>query len=160
MKLNKLEQKTFILLLAAAFFNGFVQSGFQMQDIIGKKALGCLDWQVTVLVMLWPLSNLISVFWSKLLERSRSVAVFFLLIGFIGRLILISMLWVTDFYSYLLILVVVFSFNSLLSPAQNTIYQANIRVQNRGALFGYVSSIQTLVMVSVGYIAGTVLDID
>jgi MFS family permease len=55
---------------------------------------------------------------------------------------------------------VVFSFNSLLSPAQNTIYQANIRVQNRGALFGYVSSIQTLVMVSVGYIAGTVLDID
>ncbi len=160
MKLNKIEKRTFLLLMVAAFFNGFVTSAFQIQEIIAKKALMALDWQITILVMLWPISNILSIWWGKLLEHSPNVSRFFLLVGFIGRLSLILMLWVNGFYGFLMIMVVLFSFNALISPAQNSIYKTNITKANRGKLFGYVSSITTLVMILASYVFGKLLDVN
>lgn len=160
MKLTGLEKRTFLLLMVVAFFNGFVSSAFQIQEIIAKKALLALDWQITLLVMLWPLSNILSIWWGKLLEHSRSVSKYFILVGFAGRLCLIMMLWVKGFYGFLAIMMVVFSFNALISPAQNSIYKNNVRKENRGKLFGYISSLTTLSMIIASYSFGRILDIN
>ncbi|MCF7792571.1 MAG: MFS transporter [Candidatus Cloacimonetes bacterium] len=160
MKLNSLEKRTFIYLMLASFCHGFVMSSFQVQDIIAKKALGALDWQITVLVMLWPLSNLFSIWWGKILEHSSSIAKYFILTGLVGRLVLILMLWVTNYYQYLAILILVFSFNAFISPAQNSILQNNVTKQNRGNMFGYSASIVTLVAVFSSYFAGKMLDVN
>ena len=160
MQLNQTEKRTFFILMLAAFFNGFIISTFNLQDIIAKKALHAYDWQITILVMLWPLSNLFSIWWGKILEHSKSLSKFFILTGLIGRLCLILMLWVHNFYQYLVILVILFSFNALISPAQNSIYQLNISPKNRGLIFGYVSSLITLVAIFFSYAAGKILDIN
>lgn len=160
LKFNQQEKRTFLLLFIASIFNGFVLSAFKMQDIVAKKALGALDWQITILVMLWPLSNLVSLWWGKLLAHSGSLRKYFLLTGFVGRLSLIGMLWVDNFYSFLAIMVILFSFNALISPAQNSIYQNNFRSHNRGTAFGLISSVGTLVVIIVSFFAGKLLDID
>jgi len=160
MKLDKLEQKTFVLLLQVAFFTGFVNSASQIQDIIAKKALHALDWQITLLVMLWPISNLFSIYWGKILEQSKSIAKYLVISGFVGRLILIFMLWVNNYYEYLFILAIFFSFNGLIIPATNSIYQHNIRNANRGVMFGYTASLTTLITLVGSYLAGRILDSD
>ncbi len=160
MKLTELEKRTFSALLVASIFQGFVLSSFQVQDIIAKKALHALDWQVTILVMLWPLSNLFSIWWGKILEHSHSLSRYFILTGIFGRLVLILMLWITNYYQYMGILILVFSFNAFISPAQNSILQNNIQKQNRGNLFGYTASLITLVSISFSFIAGKLLDVN
>ncbi len=159
MELNKLEKRTFLFLILASIFNGFVMGTFNVQDVLAKKALDALDWQITILVMLWPLSNLFSIWWGKALEHSKSITKFFLITGFIGRLCLLFMLWVNNYYQFLVIMIVLFSFNALISPARNSIYQNNILKKNRGKLFGYTASIVTLIAVIFSYTSGKLLDI-
>ncbi|MBN2461175.1 MAG: MFS transporter [Candidatus Cloacimonetes bacterium] len=160
MKLNRLEKQTFLLLLGAAIFNGFVTGSFQVQDIIAKKALHALDWQITILVMLWPVSNLISIWWGKLLEHSQSISRFFILTAVMGRLPLLLMLFVSGFNQYLLIMALLFSFNALISPAQNTIYQSNFQKKNRGLAFGYIASVTTLIILVFSFVSGRLLDMN
>ena len=158
MKLNNIEKKTFTLLLQVAFFTGFINSASHLQDIIAKKTLHAPDWQITLLVMLWPISNLFSICWGKILEQSKTIAKYLIISGLVGRLVLILMLWVNNYYDYLLILVVFFSFNGLIIPATNSIYQINIRPVNRGIMFGYTASLTTLITLIVSYIVGRILD--
>jgi MFS family permease len=160
MKLTELEKKTFISLLVASIFNGFVMSSFQVHDIIAKKALHALDWQVTILVMLWPLSNLFSIWWGKILEHSHSLSRYFILAGILGRLTLICMLWVTNYYQYLGLMILLFSFNAFISPAQNSILQNNIQKQNRGMVFGYTASLVTFVSIAFSFVVGKLLDVN
>jgi len=160
MKLGIIEKRTFWLLMLASFFNGFVFGTFNIQDVVAKKALLALDWQITILVMLWPLSNLFSIWWGKALERSKSISKFFVITAFVGRLVLLLMLWTYSYYSYLIIMIFVFSFNSLISPAQNSIYRHNISDHNRGTLFGYTVSLVTLVAIVFSYSAGKLMDIN
>lgn len=146
--------------MLASFFHGFVMSSFQTHDIIAKKALNAMDWQITILVMLWPLSNLFSIWWGKILEHTNSISKYFILTGIVGRMVLILMLFITNYYQYLAIMILVFSFNAFISPAQNSILQSNVKQQNRGKLFGYSASIITLVGVSTSFFAGKMLDIN
>lgn len=157
-KFEQSEKKTLYLLIAGGLLNGVVMSVFQLQDIIAKKALLAFDWQITILVMIMPVSNLFSIWWGKILEHSRSISIYFVLTAFIGRLILIFMLLVKNYYHFLGILIIVFSFNALLSPAQNAIYQRKFQAQNRGFVFGLTSSLATLVLMISSYIAGKLLD--
>ncbi len=145
-------------MLISSFFNGAVLSAFSTHDVIAKKALGAYDYQVTFLVMLWPLANLLSIWWGKALEYSRSISKFFIITAIFGRLILLLMYFVKSFSGYFTIMVFVFSFNSLLSPAQNVILQNKFRKENRGLLFGYTASIITIVMITVSYITGILMD--
>lgn len=160
MKLTNLEKKTITTLMIASFFYGFVMASFQVQDIIAKKALHALDWQITILVMLWPLANLFSIWWGKILEHSHSLAKYYILTGIVGRLSLIFMLWVTNYYQYLGLIILMFSFNAFISPAQNAILQNNISAKNRGIIFGYTASLVTLVAVIFSYFVGRMLDVD
>jgi len=160
MHLNKQERATFLLLLLGGFYNGFVFSAFQIQDVIAKKALHALDWQVTLLVMLWPLSNLFSIWWGKLIEHSHSLSKYFLIAAFLGRLPLVLMIFVSSYYDFLFLIVLLFSFNALMSPAQNTIFQTNFTQENRGPAFGYMSSLMILISLIATYMTGKLLDVN
>jgi MFS family permease len=160
MNLNSQEKRTFLLLVLGAVGIGFIQSAFQMQDIVAKKTLNALDWQVTVLVMLWPLSNLFSIWWGKILEHSGSLSGYFLLLAFLGRLPLLLMIFVSSYYPFMGLMILMFSFNALMSPAQNTIFQLNFRKENRGTALGYMSSIMLLTALLVSYFAGKLLDLN
>jgi hypothetical protein len=75
------EYRSTVLLLIAALFNGVVQSLGQTQDIIARKALHALDWQLMVMTMIWPISNLFSIWWGRVFEQSCHKSRYFILLG-------------------------------------------------------------------------------
>jgi len=159
-EMNPVEQQTARLLLWSAVFNGVVQSLNQTQDIIARKALHATALQLTLMAMIWPVSNLLSIWWSRLFERSCHKSRYFLLVGVFGRLSLIYGLWLTGMTEFMLLLGLMFSFNSLLIPAQNSIYQRNINPGRRGKVYGYTMSLALLVTVLFTFFAGRMLDVN
>ena len=160
MKLTKQERYAFTMILLAVFFRGFVSASYQFQEIVAKKALAAADWQVTILVMIWPLSNLLSIWWGKLMERSASISRYYYILGFLGRLVLIFMFWVNNWWGYLLIMLIFFGINSMQSPAQSTLYRYGFGLENRGRLFGIAASVENAVVVVFAWLAGYMLDIN
>ncbi len=156
---SPMEHRTAMLLLAAALFNGVIQSLNQTQDIIARKALHALDWQLMLMTMIWPVSNFLSIWWGRIFERSCHKSRYFLLTGVIGRLTLVYAIWLTTMNEFLVILGLLFASNSVLIPAQNSIYQRNIQVSHRARLFGFSISLGMIVSVGVTFIAGRLLDI-
>ncbi|MDP2173399.1 MAG: MFS transporter [Candidatus Cloacimonadaceae bacterium] len=157
--LSPIEHQTAVLLLVAALFNGVVQSLNQTQDIIARKALFAQDWQLMLMTMIWPISNFFSIWWGRIFEKSCHKSRYFLLAGIVGRLTLVYAIWLTTMNEYLVLLGLVFSANSLLLPAQNSIYQKNIDVSRRAKVYGYTISLGMLVSVGVTFFAGRLLDI-
>lgn len=158
--LNPVEYRSTILLLSAALFNGVVQSLGQTQDIIARKALHALDWQLMIMTMIWPISNLFSIWWGKVFEQSCHKSRYFILAGIVGRLSLIYALWLSTMNEYLVLLGLVFGANSLLIPAQNRIFQKNINNTRRANVFGYTISLGMLVSIIFTFGAGRLLDIN
>lgn len=159
-KMNAVEKRTFSLFMSAMFFNGFVMSVTNVQDIIAKKAFHGFDWQITILVMIFPVSSLLSIWWGKIIEDSENKSKYFLIAGFLGRLSLVLGFFITNIYQFIFLLAFLLSFNSLIVPTQNTLLQANFRKVIRGKLFGYSASLSTLVALIGSYIAGRLLDIN
>lgn len=156
--LSPLEYQSTILLLLAALFNGVVQSLSQTQDIIARKALHALDWQLMVMSMIWPISNLFSIWWGRIFERSCHKSRLFILSGIVGRLSLIYAVWLVSMNEYLVMLALMFGANSLLIPAQNSIFQKNINSSHRAKVFGYTLSLSMLVSILFTFAAGRLLD--
>lgn len=146
--------------MISTFFNGFIMSLGNIQDIISKKTFHALDWQLTLLAMVWPVSNFISIWWGQILEHSKHKARYFLLVAVLGRLVLITGLWIVNMNEFLILLTFMFSFSSLLIPATNAIYQENIGSNNRGRVFGFTVSLSTLISMILTYVAGRILDIN
>lgn len=157
--LSPLERSTATLLLISALFNGVIQSLNQTQDIIARKALHAQDWQLMLITMIWPISNFFSIWWGRFFERSRHKSRYFLFAGIIGRLSLVYALWLTTMNEYIVLLALLFASNSLIIPAQNSIYQRNIGPTRRARVFGFTISLSMLVSVVVTFIAGRLLDI-
>ncbi|MDY0151958.1 MAG: MFS transporter [Candidatus Cloacimonas sp.] len=157
--LSPSEKRSTILLLAAALFNGAVQSLGQTQDIIARKALHAQDWQLMLMTMIWPISNFLSIWWGRIFEQSAHKSRYFLVAGVTGRLTLVYAIWITTMNEYLVLLALLFSANSLLIPAQNSIYQKNINVNHRAKVFGYTISLGMLVSVVFTFFSGRLLDV-
>lgn len=155
-----MEKRSTILLLLAALFNGVVQSLGQTQDIIARKALHAQDWQLMLITMIWPISNFLSIWWGRIFEQSCHKSRYFLFAGILGRLSLVYAIWITTMNEYMVLLGLVFSANSLLIPAQNSIYQRNIDVSRRAKVFGYTISLGMLISVAFTFMAGRLLDIN
>ena len=156
--LSPIERKTAGILLMAALFNGVVQSLSQTQDIIARKALFARDWQLMLMTMIWPVSNFFSIWWGRFYEKSCHKSRYFLLAGIFGRLTLVYAIWLTTMNEYLVLLGLLFSANSILIPAQNSIYQKNIHHTRRAKVYGYTISLGMLVSVAVTFLAGRILD--
>lgn len=159
MKLSPIERETASLLLVAALFNGVVQSLSQTQDIIARKALHAQDWQLMLMTMIWPISNLFSIWFGRIFEKSCHKSRYFFVAGIVGRLTLVYAIWLTTMNEYLVLLGLLYSANSILIPAQNSIYQKNINQNRRAKVYGYTISLGMLVSVIVTFVGGRLLDI-
>ncbi len=157
--LSPSEKHSTYLLLLAAIFNGVVQSLNQTQDIIARKALHAQDWQLMAMTMIWPISNFLSIWWGRIFEKSCHKSRYFLLAGVVGRLTMVYAIWLVSMNEYMLLLALLFSANSLLIPAQNSIYQKNIDNSRRAKVFGYTISISMVISIAVTFLAGRLLDI-
>lgn len=156
--LNPSERRSVQLLLFASLFNGVIQSLSQTQDIIARKALHALDWQLMLMTMIWPVANLTSIWWGGIFERSCHKSRFFIAAGLLGRLVLVLGIWISTMNEYLVLLAMMFAANSLLIPAQNSIFQKNIDSSRRAKIFGYTLSLSMVVSVVITFIAGRLLD--
>ncbi|MDD2331894.1 MAG: MFS transporter [Candidatus Cloacimonetes bacterium] len=156
----KIERHTARLLLWSALFNGVVLSLNQTQDIIARKALLAKDWQLMLITMIWPLANLCSIWWGRIFERSCHKSRYFLLAGVLGRLSLVYAIWLSTMNEYLVVLTLMYAFNSLLVPAQNTIYQKNIDLTRRAKVYGITISVGMAVSIGVSFLAGRLLDLN
>ncbi len=157
--LNPVERRTAILLVLAALFNGVILSLSQTQDIIARKALHAKDWQLMLMTMLWPVANFFSVWWARVFERSCHKQRYFVLAGIIGRLSLVWAIWLVSMNEYLVLLGLLFASNSLIVPAQNSIYQRNINPSRRARVFGIIQSVGIAVSVVITFVAGRLLDV-
>ena len=158
--LNPLERQTARLLLWSALFNGIIMSLNQTQDIIARKALSATAFQLTIMAMIWPVSNFMSIWWGRMFERSCHKSRYFIFVGIFGRLSLIYGLWLSGMNEFMLLLGLMFSFNALLIPAQNSIYQRNIDPRRRSKVYGYTISLGMLVAIGFTFVAGRWLDIN
>ncbi len=157
-ELNQIEKKTFYSLLIGTFFAAFIISVGNIQDIVVKKALHAENWQLAVLTMIWPVSNLFSIWWGKLIERAGSLRKFFIFAGFFGRLTLLLVFYITNVNQFIMILFLMHSANSIIIPSTNKIYQSNVRKEVRGKLFGFTMSLRTFILLILSYIIGRLLD--
>src|SRR6056297_2232371 len=80
LKLKKEEKKVFVHLIISAFFYGFFLSFILIKEIIARKALDATDFQLSLLVMIFPVTSVFSIWWGKLLERTVDKSKYFLLI--------------------------------------------------------------------------------
>lgn len=152
------ERQTAWLLMLASLFNGFVQSFGQTQDIIARKALHAADWQILAMTLIWPVTNFLSIWMGRVFERSCHKSRYFILAGIFGRLTLGFGLWIAGMNQYLILLALLYSANSILIPAQNSIYQKNIDNSRRAKVYGYTISLGMFVSVIVTFIGGRLLD--
>ncbi|NOR45119.1 MAG: MFS transporter [Candidatus Delongbacteria bacterium] len=158
--LTKIQKKIVSVILISTLFNAVLIGLGPLMDIIATKALGAADWQLTLLVMIWPVTNFVSIWWGKILESSENKSIFYWIVAFFGRLIFVLGIWVMTMNQFLVLLAVSFSFNSLFIPLYNNLFQKHFDSKIRGKIFGLTISLSTLIVIIFSYIAGRILDSD
>src|SRR6056297_66271 len=157
---NKKEKRAFIIILISTFFYGFFLGFIRVRDIIARKAFDASDFQLSLLIMIFPVMNFLSIWWGKLLENSRNKSKYFILISLFGRLILIIGFWITTMNQFLLLMFFLFLFHSAFIPARNSLFQSNFSPEKRGMLFGVTLSLTTLIGMGFSYVSGRILDVN
>lgn len=157
-ELTKIQKKIVYVILISTIFNAVMISFGPLMDIIATKALGAADWQLTILTMIWPVTNFISIWWGKILESSENKSIFYWIVAFFGRLIIVLGVWVVTMNQFLVLLAVSLSFNSLFIPLYNNLFQKHFDAKIRGKIFGITISLSTLIVIIFSYVAGKILD--
>ncbi len=160
LKLNQIERETFKYHLLFSLFNGILNGGLALQEIILKKKFISPNTVITIAVMLWPVSNLFSIYWGYYLEHIEDRKKLFYLAGFLGRLPLALSIFVKEGYQLLPILFITYFFNSFIIPVQNTIFQKNYTEKKRNILFGISISVYSIFTLITSTIIGKLLDMN
>ncbi|PIE51102.1 hypothetical protein CSA37_01520 [Candidatus Fermentibacteria bacterium] len=154
------DEKTAFKLHIVSQILGAVATGvIQNHDYIATNGLGATVTQITLLAMIWPVSNLFSVMVSHFVDSSNkhSTAIF---IGAAMRLPVALMFFSSNVNMMLILLFVYFGSNSLVVPGQNAVMRSRYRKGHRGQLFGWSMSILNLFAMPAAMLAGALLDAD
>lgn len=139
---------------------GAVASGVVLNhDYIAGNGLGASVTQITILAMIWPVSNLFSVLASHWLDSTNS-HFRAMLVGAVMRLSMVLMLFSSSVNTMLLLLLLFFGSNSVVIPGQNAAFRHRYRKGNRGILFGWGMSLFNLVSLPASILVGALLDAD
>ena len=153
------ERITFKKFSVSYVFNGIFQGILRLQDIVIKKALLANDFVITILSMVWPASNFFSTYFGGLMA-GRNKKKFLITAGIFGRLSLLLVFFIKTPWELIGLLFLVYSANSIILPAQNSIIQSNIRWSKTGKIFGYLFSLLSIFIVLSAYITGKLLDLN
>ncbi len=128
-------------------------------DYIATNGLGASVVQITLLAMIWPVSNLFSVMTSHFVDSSnrQSTAIF------IGAALLlpIALMFFSSSVNFMLILLFLyFSSNSLVIPGQNAVMRSRYNKGHRGLLFGWTMTALNLFALPAAMVVGALLDAD
>lgn len=157
--LSPLEKRTFRLQLASSVAAGLCSGVLLNNEYIATNGLGASVWQITLLTMIWPMSNFLSVFINRMVESRGWWGRAFLAVA--AMRVPICLMSLSASVNVLLVLLALFSAaDSVVSPAQNTIIRNCYREGRRGALYGWAVSFFTLVSVPAALMVGILLDLD
>jgi MFS family permease len=139
---------------------GAVASGVVLNhDYIAGNGLGGSVAQITVLAMIWPVSNLFSVLASHWLDSTNS-HFRAMMVGAVMRLSVAMMVFSSSVNTMLLLLLLFFGSNSVVIPGTNAALRHRYRKGNRGVLFGWGMSVFNLVSLPASILVGAILDAD
>ena len=135
--LSPLERGTFKLHLLASAFEGSAFAVWWIHDFFLKKTLHGANWQVWILVSLWPVANLTSVYFAGKAEGGRGLKPYLVAAALLGRLPLALMALASSIPVFLALHALYSLSFAVAKPAQTAILQANYREGRRGELFGW-----------------------
>jgi len=158
--LEKREKKPFRLHLLSGISFGAAIAVAVNHEYIAANGLGASVWQITLLTMLWPISNLFSVFINHWMDRTGRYSLIILLVGVLLRIPLTLMYFSSNVNIMLLLLLLYFASNSVIIPGQNAVMKQCYSNRNRARLFGWFSSVLTLVSLPLALLVGALLDAD
>jgi MFS family permease len=140
---------------------GAVAAGVMLNhEYIAARGLHASVWQITILTMIWPVSNVFSVFASHWLERRGSYFGTMLLAGVLLRLPIALMYFSGNVNVMMVLLVFYFASNSVVIPGQNAAIRHRYGEGRRATLFGWGLSVFTLFSLPASMIAGAMMDAD
>jgi MFS family permease len=158
-ELGEEERGTFRLHILSALSLAVAWGVLVNHEYIAAKGLGATVWQITLLTMIWPVSNFLSVFLTHFIDGkgcySRAV-----LVGGLMRLSLGLMLLSSSVNVMLVLLLLFFASNSVVIPVQNAVIRHRYRKGHRGSLFGWSMSVRNLVSLPASMLVGALLDVD
>ncbi len=153
------EKSAFKLHLFSQILGAVATGVILNHDYIATNGLGASVTQITLLTMIWPVSNLFSVLSSHFIDSSNrhSTAIF---IGAAMRLPIALMFFSSSVNLMLGLLFLYFGSNSLVLPGQNAVMRSRYRKGHRGLLFGWSMSVLNLFALPAAMLAGALLDAD
>jgi len=154
------EKRAFRLHITSSILGAIAAGVMLNHDYIATRGLHASIWQITLLTMIWPVSNLFSVFVSHWLDRKGSYFSTMLLVGILFRLPIALMFFSSNVNVMLLLLVLYFASNSVVIPGQNAVIHYRYGRGRRATLFGWGMSVFTLFSLPATMIVGALLDAD
>lgn len=158
--LGRTEGRCFRMHLLSAVAGGISMGVVLNHEYIAVNGLNALPWQITALTMMWPVSNILSVFINHWLDGRGRYDRAVLLFGVLTRLPVALMFFSSSVNLMLLLLMFFFASNSVILPAQNSIIKKRYSDGHRARLYGWWISVFTLFSLPVAMLAGALLDMD
>ncbi len=153
------ERRTYHLHLLSSLAAAAVSGVTLNSEYIAANGLHASAWQITLLVMMWPVSNFLSVLINSLIERRGSYRGAVLIAGLFR--LPIALMYFSDDVNVLLLLIACFSAaDSVMVPVLNTILRERYAAGRRGVLFGWAVSLFTLFSLPASLMVGRLLDAD
>ncbi len=160
MKLTQSEKTVFTYHCLACIFGGVFWGAMTILEVMARRTLLAGEFEVTLLAMSMPLSNILSIFWAGAMEGKATIKRYLFLAGVCGRLVFVLAFWVSGPLSLISLVYFTVIFNGLINPAINGIFQANYRREMRALLFGLAIVVNTPVVMLASRLAGHLLDMN
>jgi MFS family permease len=150
---------TYQLHARAALLEGILAGVIVTNDVVARKTLNASGFQIMLLTMAPSVAQLLALVLARRFEAVEQRRVFFWA-GFLGRLSLLAMAFVTRTWPFLGLLLLGAIVQTIVIPAQNTVFQANYKPEIRGRLFGRAQVYGGVAMAAAALGAGLLLDHD
>jgi len=143
----------------AQFFQGLWFTGQILFPFVLAKSLNAPGWLVTLSVVMETTGMVAGLYWGGIMQTGgrRRALVWG---GLAGRAVLLAMVMVVSPGWFVLLLVPVYLFGSMVYPAQNSILQENIPAARRGDVFGRGASVMHGTAAACSVVVGLTLDAD
>jgi len=170
LKISKEEKRTFLLHLTYSVIDGLIMGLFALNEFILIKGLKGTNYQIGFLFQFTVIVLLFSIIINEFFRRIRRKKKMLRYVAIFTRLPLMAFFFFpatasgNDFLYYQLAFLVIVLFyymaNPLLFPAINHLLKNSYSHENFGRLYGYVSSINKIMMLIATFFFGLVLDMD